>query len=182
MNFLLIGRRVLPAYDPMIHLSHLVSHFCKSKVFALYSALRRKCLLLEGMAYFVPLLHLVAGTSIRGRVRQEKGILGSMAGDFLTVLFCPFCAIVQEAQELRGDPLIGMAREWPLTGHVIWIQLQRTYKCAICMKKNERERERERERLHWIYTMKSMPTCSGICLCCPDVHVFKRVYAFSWVL
>ena len=111
INFLLIGRRVLPAYNPMIHLSHLVSHFYKSKLFALYSAVRRKCLLLEGMAYLVPLLHLVAGTSIRGRVRQEKGILGSMAGDFLTVLFCPFCAIVQEAQELRGDPLIGMARE-----------------------------------------------------------------------
>lgn len=64
-----------------------------------------------GMAYFVPVLHLVAGTSIRGRVRQEKGILGSMLGDFLAVLFCPFCAIIQEAQELRGDRLMGMARE-----------------------------------------------------------------------
>ncbi|XP_048772880.1 uncharacterized protein LOC125678452 [Ostrea edulis] len=64
-----------------------------------------------GVAYLFPVLHLVAGTSIRGKVRQEKGILGSMIGDFLTVLFCPFCAIVQEAQELRGDRLMGMARE-----------------------------------------------------------------------
>lgn len=65
------------------------------------------------LTYMFPIVHLVAAVSIRGRVRQEKSIEGSTCGDFFTVLFCPFCALVQEAVELRGDGLLAqhMARE-----------------------------------------------------------------------
>ena len=57
-----------------------------------------------------PVIHLVAAVNIRGRIRQEKTIDGTMCSDLLTILFCPFCALVQEAQEVRGPALLGMAR------------------------------------------------------------------------
>jgi len=40
---------------------------------------------------------------IRGMVREQKGIEGSFGNDMLMACFCPWCALVQEARELRGD-------------------------------------------------------------------------------
>jgi len=59
------------------------------------------------------MVHFVAGVTIRGRIRQNRGIDGTLCNDILTVLFCPLCAIIQEAHELRGEELssLEMARE-----------------------------------------------------------------------
>lgn len=59
-----------------------------------------------------PIIHLVAAVNIRGRIREQQNIEGTMCNDLIIVAFCPFCALVQEAQEIRGEPLssMGMAR------------------------------------------------------------------------
>ncbi|XP_069107940.1 uncharacterized protein [Argopecten irradians] len=65
------------------------------------------------MTYLFPVIHLVAAVNIRGKIRAEKGIDGTLCNDLLIALFCPFCALVQEANEIRGAPMssYGMARE-----------------------------------------------------------------------
>jgi len=39
---------------------------------------------------------------VRGEIRQQKGIEGSFLIDCCLHWFLPFCALVQEAQELKG--------------------------------------------------------------------------------
>ncbi|RUS85158.1 hypothetical protein EGW08_007062 [Elysia chlorotica] len=63
-----------------------------------------------GLAYFVPILDIVSLMSVRGKVRESRGIDGSCCGDLLTVLFCHPCALVQEAQEVSGPGGVSMAR------------------------------------------------------------------------
>lgn len=56
----------------------------------------------------------IAGGILRGKIREQRGIEGGAVGDFLIHLFCPFCAIVQEAQELNSDGSVkgqSMARQ-----------------------------------------------------------------------
>lgn len=48
---------------------------------------------------------------IRGKVREQKGIEGSLGIDCLTHWFCGMCALVQEANELEGTQAQSMARE-----------------------------------------------------------------------
>jgi Cys-rich protein (TIGR01571 family) len=67
----------------------------------------------SALAYMIPIVQLVAAVSIRGQVRTMKSIPGSTFGDLIIILFCPFCALVQEANEARGDYLLSqsIARE-----------------------------------------------------------------------
>ncbi|KAJ8320130.1 hypothetical protein KUTeg_001717 [Tegillarca granosa] len=60
------------------------------------------------LTYMFPIIHLVAAVNIRGRIREQQNIEGTMCNDLIIVAFCPFCALVQEAQELRGEPLSSM--------------------------------------------------------------------------
>ena len=64
-----------------------------------------------GVAFFVPFLNICAALSLRGKLREQKGIDGSCLGDFFTILFCPLCAMVQEAQESQGIGSNYMVRE-----------------------------------------------------------------------
>ncbi|XP_052814943.1 uncharacterized protein LOC128241871 [Mya arenaria] len=57
-----------------------------------------------GLAYLVPVLNLLMWIKIRGRIREQKGIEGDTIKDCLTILCCPLCALVQEAQEVKGSP------------------------------------------------------------------------------
>lgn len=41
-------------------------------------------------------------SKIRGMTREQKGIEGSMGMDCLMAIFCPCCALIQEAKELQG--------------------------------------------------------------------------------
>jgi len=63
-----------------------------------------------GAAMFVPFVNLYARLSVRAKVREGSGIQGSCMGDLCTIMFCPFCAIVQEAQEVIPPDGMFMAR------------------------------------------------------------------------
>ncbi|XP_041357824.1 cell number regulator 3-like [Gigantopelta aegis] len=67
--------------------------------------------LLCGIAYFVPLLNIFAAVSIREKIRNQKGIDGSCLGDFFSIIFCPLCSLVQEAQEIQGYGPMSMVRQ-----------------------------------------------------------------------
>ena len=45
----------------------------------------------------------IVGGIIRGKVRVQKGIAGSTLSDFLVHWCCPFCAIIQDNQEVVGS-------------------------------------------------------------------------------
>ncbi|XP_013387239.1 protein PLANT CADMIUM RESISTANCE 2-like [Lingula anatina] len=47
----------------------------------------------------------------RSKIRERQGIPGSYLGDCLMHLFCPFCSLVQEAQEVQGWGQLMMVRE-----------------------------------------------------------------------
>lgn len=56
-----------------------------------------------GIAYFIPILNIITWLNIRGKIREMKGIEGDTIHDCLTIICCPFCALIQEAQEVKGD-------------------------------------------------------------------------------
>ena len=56
-------------------------------------------------------ISLWARLSIRGRVREQRGIEGSCMGDCLVHAFCGCCALVQEAREIKEPPPDDMARQ-----------------------------------------------------------------------
>ena len=69
--------------------------------------------------YLIPIADCVLQTMQRGEIRRQRGIDGSGCGDFMMVICCPFCALVQDAQEaeelkrhsaaLRGQVIPGGA-------------------------------------------------------------------------
>ncbi|KAL8616845.1 hypothetical protein ACOMHN_041764 [Nucella lapillus] len=65
-----------------------------------------------GFAFLVPLLNILVASNVRGKIREQKGIQGSPASDLMAILFCPLCAVVQEAQEVEAVPgTVAIARE-----------------------------------------------------------------------
>jgi len=64
--------------------------------------------LIGALLFFVPLVDIVCWVQIRGAIREQHGIDGSLIGDLLAILCCPLCAIVQEAQQVKEGG--GMAR------------------------------------------------------------------------
>ena len=57
--------------------------------------------LLCGIAYIFWPIDLIFGTLTRGKIRERRGIPGTVVKDFLYHFCCPCCALVQEAQEVR---------------------------------------------------------------------------------
>jgi len=58
--------------------------------------------ILCGLVFFVPIANMVCPAKIRGKIREQKGIEGSFIKDLLVHCFCPLCAIVQEANEVKN--------------------------------------------------------------------------------
>jgi len=73
-------------------------------------AVGESCLLC-GLGLLVPLLDIYLVLKIRGKIRETKGIQGSLVGDLFTWCFCGICALVQEAQEVQDMTPQSMARE-----------------------------------------------------------------------
>ncbi|GFN95042.1 cell number regulator 13 [Plakobranchus ocellatus] len=63
-----------------------------------------------GLAYFVPIVDLVALVTVRGKIRESRNIEGGCCTDLLTIIFCHLCALVQEAQEVQAPGGVAMAR------------------------------------------------------------------------
>ena len=73
-------------------------------------AVSENCLLC-GLSYFVIPLGWYAHVTIRGKIREQKGIEGTCLKDLLFVIFCYGCALTQEAQEVNSPGAESMARE-----------------------------------------------------------------------
>lgn len=58
---------------------------------------------ISAAAFFVPGFNCYQWLKIRGKIREMRGIPGSTGTDCAIIFFFPFCALVQEAQEV--DPL-----------------------------------------------------------------------------
>ena len=72
-------------------------------------ALGDDCLLC-GLSLLVPLLNIYALVTTRGKVRENKGIEGSLIGDLLMICCCGICALVQEANEMGVSTPLGAAQ------------------------------------------------------------------------
>ena len=57
------------------------------------------CILYGCLYAMVPFAACFLETSQRGEIRARRGIDGSCCGDFMAVLCCPLCTLVQEEQE-----------------------------------------------------------------------------------
>ncbi|XP_069111695.1 uncharacterized protein [Argopecten irradians] len=72
------------------------------------------CIMVGALWYLFPAAGVYLCAVVRGKIREQKGIDGGFGGDCLVHLFCPLCALVQDAQEIRpGETTQGesMARE-----------------------------------------------------------------------
>ncbi|XP_003382496.1 PREDICTED: protein PLANT CADMIUM RESISTANCE 3-like [Amphimedon queenslandica] len=73
-------------------------------------ALGESCVM-YALSQFVPLLNLYCRVTIRGKIREQKGIEGSCFNDLLCSWCCGPCALAQEAQELADPGSKSMSRE-----------------------------------------------------------------------
>jgi Cys-rich protein (TIGR01571 family) len=55
-----------------------------------------------GILSILPVANIICPTQIRGKIREVKGIQGSFGMDCVLHWFCPFCALIQEAQEMMN--------------------------------------------------------------------------------
>ncbi|XP_064639501.1 uncharacterized protein LOC135495033 [Lineus longissimus] len=58
--------------------------------------------LLCGLVVMVPIANIYFPATIRGKIREQKGIAGSLVNDLLMHCCCALCAIVQEANEMKS--------------------------------------------------------------------------------
>ncbi|PAA66197.1 hypothetical protein BOX15_Mlig006355g1 [Macrostomum lignano] len=56
-------------------------------------------------------LGFILGPIVRGKIREKQNIPGSFITDYCIWFFCAFCALVQEAQEVKSFGGYGMAVE-----------------------------------------------------------------------
>ena len=54
--------------------------------------------IMYALSQFVPILDIWCRTSVRGKIREQKGIEGTCMKDCLMHWFCGLCALVQEAR------------------------------------------------------------------------------------
>ena len=76
----------------------LLSYFVPCLVFGQNAEKLGESCVMYGLSQLVPLLGLYCRVSVRGRIREQKGIEGSCFKDLLCVLCLPMCALAQEAQ------------------------------------------------------------------------------------
>ncbi|XP_053385918.1 uncharacterized protein LOC123539063 [Mercenaria mercenaria] len=51
-------------------------------------------------AFFIPFFNCYEWVKIRGKIREMRGIPGTPTQDLVIILFCSYCALAQEAQEM----------------------------------------------------------------------------------
>ena len=89
----------------------IISYFVPCYQFGKNAEAMGESCLLYGIGIFVPLLDIYLMATLRGKIRDQKGIEGSCMGDLLTWCICGLCALVQEAQEVQDMRVGGMAIE-----------------------------------------------------------------------
>nr|XP_022305819.1 protein PLANT CADMIUM RESISTANCE 3-like isoform X3 [Crassostrea virginica] len=70
------------------------------------------CIMVAVLYWLVNPAGVYFAAKTRQKIREQKGIDGSFGGDCLVHLFCPLCALVQDAQEIQpAAQAESMARE-----------------------------------------------------------------------
>lgn len=82
----------------------LLSYFCPCIQFGRNAEMLGESCVTYALSQFVPLLNLYCRTTVRGKIRDQKGIDGSCLNDLLCVLFCHLCTLTQESQ-VHGNNL-----------------------------------------------------------------------------
>ena len=67
--------------------------------------------LMCGLIQFVPLLNIYFRATVRGKIREQKGVEGGLVGDLLIHLCLPCCGLIQEAQEMQAVGGQAIARQ-----------------------------------------------------------------------
>ena len=80
----------------------ILAWFCPCYVFGKNAEQLGESCILYALALFVPLLDLYCLVSVRGRIREQKGIEGTCLKDLLCVWCCTLCTLVQEARVRSG--------------------------------------------------------------------------------
>ena len=91
--------------------SCILAYFIPCYIFGKNAEVVGDSCVLCALSQFVPLLSIWARVSIRGKIREQRGIQGSCISDLICVWLCPLCTLVQEAQEIKPPGGLSMARE-----------------------------------------------------------------------
>ena len=59
----------------------------------------------------IPLVNIWCHASVRGKIRDKKGIEGTFFNDLILACLCSWCAYAQESLELKAPVQLSMARE-----------------------------------------------------------------------
>lgn len=78
--------------------SGLLSFFCPCIQFGRNAEALGESCMTYGLSQLVPLLNLYCRVTIRGRIREKKGIEGSCIKDLLCAWCCGPCSLAQEGQ------------------------------------------------------------------------------------
>ena len=76
----------------------ILAWFCPCYVFGKNAEQLGESCMMYALSQFVPLLDIFCRASVRGKIREQKGIQGSFIEDLLWQWFCPVCALTQEAR------------------------------------------------------------------------------------
>ncbi|XP_071804867.1 cornifelin homolog B-like [Asterias amurensis] len=63
--------------------------------------------LICALSMFVPFLNIWALITTRGKVRESKGIDGTLVNDLVMICFCAPCAVIQSALEMGVHTPLG---------------------------------------------------------------------------
>ncbi|XP_064597883.1 uncharacterized protein LOC135464385 [Liolophura sinensis] len=89
----------------------IITYFCPCYTFGKNAEAVGDSCCLCCLCYLIPIADIIAVISVRGKIRNARGISGSCIGDLCIHFFCHLCALVQEAQEIQGTLHRGMAIE-----------------------------------------------------------------------
>ena len=89
----------------------IITYFCPCYTFGKNAEAVGDSCVLCALALYVPIVNFWARVHIRGKIREQKGIEGSCIKDLLCVWCCYFCALMQEAQEVKAPGGQAIARE-----------------------------------------------------------------------
>ena len=81
----------------------IITYFCPCYVFGKNAEQLGESCLMYCLSQFVPVLDIFCRTIVRGKIRDQRGIDGSILMDFLMHWICPICALVQEARVSNDD-------------------------------------------------------------------------------
>lgn len=76
----------------------LLSFICPCIQFGRNAEAVGESCLMYALSQFVPLLNLYCRLSVRGKIREQKGIEGTFIKDLLYVWCCSTCSLAQEGQ------------------------------------------------------------------------------------